>query len=225
MIHIIPEKKVPGKRLGRHVYHDPKSLRFEHSMRSAPIVSKTWLRTVPAFDQGDIGSCTGNAMAGVLATAPFHETFSIDESTAVELYKEATRIDRIPGYYPPNDTGSTGIAVAKAAYKKGWISSYHHAFGLHSCLTALSHIGPVIIGIPWYDGFDTPQGSSALLQISGTVRGGHEVQLLGVDTSTQVVHGINSWGPNWVANGRFTMSFKVLDFLLKNQGDCIVPIL
>lgn len=219
----IHEHVVPGKRLGRHVEHDSRSRAFEATTRRAPLVSKTWRRDVPAFDQGDLGSCTGNAMAGALITEPFDCPRPVDEALAVELYSAATRLDYVPGHYPPEDTGSSGLAVAKAASRLGLVHAYHHAFSLNGCLAALGHVGPVIIGIPWYAGFDAPVGSGALIQIVGDVRGGHEVELLGVDVDTRLVFGVNSWGPSWGADGRFSMSWDTLERLLSEDGDCVVP--
>jgi hypothetical protein len=222
---IIPEVKVPGKRLGRMVEHDSRSRAFEATTRAAPLVSKAWTRHIAPFDQGDLGSCTGNAMAGCLATEPFFMAGRVvDEALAVQLYSAATRLDYVPGHYPPEDTGSSGLAVAKAAARLGLVSSYHHAFGLHGALAALGHVGPVVIGVNWYESFDSPQGPHAELVASGSVRGGHEVQLLAVDLDQKLVRGCNSWGNGWGDGGYFTMGFSTLERLLAEQGDCVVPV-
>ena len=62
---ILKEKAGAG-RLGRHVEHDPRSRAF--SAGTAAFKTIRHLRHGKAFDQGDLGSCTGNAMAGVLIT-------------------------------------------------------------------------------------------------------------------------------------------------------------
>ncbi len=190
----IPE--LPGRgRLGRHIEHDPKSRAFEATTRLSPIRSHQWERHVPPFDQGELGSCTGNAMAGCLATGPHYKADrKVDESLAVEIYSHATRLDYIRGHYPPEDTGSSGLAVAKAASRMGLVHAYHHAFSLHGTLAALSLVGPVILGTAWYAAFDEPVGPQAELRIGGEVRGGHEVQLLGVDVEAKTIRGCNSWG-------------------------------
>ncbi len=225
---IIPEIVVPGKRLGRQIEHDHQSRGFQATVRQQKIVSKDWKRYCDAFDQGDIGSCTGNAMAGALTTEPFFEQGrKIDESLAVLLYSFATRLDYISGHYPPDDTGSSGLAVAKVAHKLGYIRAYHHTFTLAGLLASLSHTGPVIVGISWYSSFDNPVGIDSMLEITSDaeVRGGHEVELLGIDAENRIVKGINSWGRDWGTNGRFTMSFDTLHRLLDEKGDCVVPIL
>ena len=55
--------------LGRRVEHDPRSFAFALPvLPKAAILSQSWTRRVPVFDQGNLGSCTGNAAAGWLAT-------------------------------------------------------------------------------------------------------------------------------------------------------------
>lgn len=167
-------------------------------------------------------------MAGCLVTEPFFTAGRpVDEALAVLIYSAATRLDYVPGHYPPTDTGSSGLAAARVAHKLGYISAYHHAFSLVSALGALSRIGPCLIGIPWYNSFDLPIGSGSLLAISADaqVRGGHEVQLLGIDVDTKTVLGCNSWGDQWGDDGYFTMGWDTFGRLLSEHGDCIVPVL
>ncbi len=121
---IIRERAGAG-RLGRHVEHDPRSRAF--SAGTAAIKSVRYKRHGNAFDQGELGSCTGNAMAGVLMTEPLWiRGRNLTEADAVTLYKAATRLDKIPGKYPPDDTGSSGLAVMKAAVKAKYIAGYSH---------------------------------------------------------------------------------------------------
>lgn len=219
-ISILPEK--PGRgRLGRHIEHDPSSRAFA-IVDATHIASQVWQRHCDPFDQGDLGSCTGNAMAGLLMTGPFFRPERIlDEDAAVSLYEAATALDRIPGTYPPDDTGSSGLAVAKAAERAGFIPGYSHAFSLHGLLSGLQH-GPVIVGMSWYEGFDAPTSTHELV-IAGGVRGGHEFELLAVDVSSRLVRICNSWGTCWGDHGYAVMSYDTLDRLLGEGGDCTIP--
>ena len=210
------------RRLGRHVEHDPRSRGFALAPHPAPIVTKTWTRHCAPFDQGEIGSCCGNAMAGLLMTEPFFVAGrALTEEDAVRLYKLATRLDKIPGHYLPDDTGSSGIAVAKAAHHMGLLGGgYRHAFGFHAACAALQR-GPIIVGINWYEGFDKPEGPRAELVIGGDVRGGHEVEIHAIDVERRELRIVQSWGPEWGDHGYCVVSFDTFDRLLEEDGDVI----
>ena len=134
---------------------------------------------------------------------------------------EATRLDSTPGSYPPDDTGSSGLAVAKAAKGEGLISSYAHAFGIDHALAALM-AGPVICGTNWYEGMFTPD-PKGLVTISGALAGGHEWALVGVNVTTRILTSLNSWGSSWGDKGKFYMSWATFTRLLAQQGDVTVP--
>ena len=66
---VIPEQVTPGKRLGRHIVHDPRSRNFPAD-GAAAITSVVHNATGLPLNQGDIGSCTANALCGALNSAP-----------------------------------------------------------------------------------------------------------------------------------------------------------
>lgn len=177
-------------------------------------------------DQGELGSCTGNAMAGVLMTAPlWMPGRNLTEVDAVALYKAATKLDNVPGNYPPTDTGSSGLGVMKAAVKLNYITGYAHSFSLDQLQGSLT-LRPGILGINWYDSFDKPNADGECpMGAAAKVRGGHEVQLFGIDTKKERVWCYNSWGPTWGGrkNGTFYLSYKTLNRLLGEQGDATFP--
>lgn len=220
-----------GGRLGRHVEHDPRSRGYALSEDLLPDTYTSAVHTVriPVLDQGDLGSCTGNAAEALAGTDPLYAAIptsvkarptgdpAADETQAVALYSAATRLDNVQGVYPPTDTGSTGVAVAKAAQKAGLISGYQHAFSLDSALKALT-ASPLIVGVNWYEGFDSPD-PNGLVTISGSVRGGHEFLLYGIDATRRRVLARNSWGTGWGVKGTFSFSFDDLGRLLDEDGD------
>ena len=216
---IIRERPGAG-RLGRHVEHDPRSWAF--SAGTAAIKTVTHRRHGRPFNQGNLGSCTGNAMAGLLMTEPFWvRGRNLTENDAVALYKAATKLDNIPGSYPPDDTGSSGLAVMKAAVKAKYITGYAHTFSLDQLLGSLV-LGPGILGINWYSSFDGPKpDGECALSAGAKVRGGHEVELFGIDAAKKRVWCYNSWGPTWGGrrNGTFYFRWKTLTRLLGEQGD------
>jgi hypothetical protein len=218
--------------LGRLVEHDERSRRFAFKATAVTLTSVQHQRHIPVLDQGDLGSCTGNAMTGLLGTDPFFATLpagtlsttdgSGDEKVAIDLYSDATKRDTYPGTYPPTDTGSSGIAVAKAAAARGWISGYQHTFDLDTALAALA-VTPVIIGISWYEGFDTPS-SEGELSIQGKVRGGHEIVLDQLDVENKRVWLTNSWNTSFGIQGRAFFSWDTFGQLLSQQADVTVPV-
>ena len=211
------------KFLGRHIEHDPASRQFP-AAQAAALKTVTHERKCAPFDQGQLGSCTGNAMAGLLMTVPYFDPNrpALNEATAVSIYEAGTKLDKIPGSYPPHDTGSSGLAVMKAAKKMGFIKAYHHAFGLQHALAALV-LGPVITGVNWYEGFDNPD-ANGLVHVTGAVRGGHEFEVVAIDVEKKTVTACNSWGTGWGKNGFFTFSWADWDRLLKEQGDVTVAV-
>lgn len=224
-LRILREKPLAGLgRLGRHVEHDPRSRSF--SAGTSAIVSVMHERHGPAFQQGDLGSCTGNAMAGALMTEPLWKPGrKLVEKDAVALYRLATTLDDIPGKYPPEDTGSSGLAVMKAAVKKKYITGYAHTFSLEQLLGSLV-LRPGILGVNWYDSFDAPRKDGECRLTAGArSRGGHEVQLFGIDAKKERVWCYNSWGATWGGrkNGTFWFSWKTLRRLLDEEGDATFP--
>ncbi len=219
----LPEQHLPGKRLGRHVEHDPRSREFS-AERAPQVVSVTHQATGLPLNQGEIGSCTANALCGALDSAPdFTASTPLEEAQAVHLYESETSLEGNP--YPPNDPGGSGLMVCKAAKQMGLISSYKHAFGLQHALEALV-VRPVITGISWYTSFDTPDPTTGLVELptSATVRGGHEIVADGIDAEKELVWFWNSWGTQFGLGGRFCMKFATWGQLLENQGDVTVPI-
>jgi hypothetical protein len=181
---------------------------------------------------GRLGSCTGKAACGALGTDPFYGSLAgklqtglkLDEAEAVSLYSAATRLDPYSGSYPPDDTGSDGLSVAKAAKNAGLISGYVHALSLDAVVTALQ-TGPVITGVNWDEGFDSPDASGNV-SISGSVRGGHEFEIVAVDVDAKRFRAPNSWAERWGDKGYFQFSYADYERLLSEDGDAtqFVPI-
>lgn len=221
LIGLIPEQPSRhGGRLGRHLHFDERSRNFPVSLpKGATIQTRTWVRTLKAFNQGDLGSCTGNGAAGVVCTEPYRQPgVRYSEALARKIYSRATRDDTIVGAWPPKDTGSTVLGAMKALKDLKLAKGYHWCFGLDDVLKTLATLGPVEVGLSWYEGFDRPD-KGGLVKIAGTVRGGHAFELLGVDAEKKLVWAINSWGTDWGLQGRFAFAWKDLDRLLHEDGE------
>lgn len=216
----IPEQAVRGRRLGRHVLHDKRSRQFPAARGKIASVQHA-AQGLP-LNQGEVGSCTAEALCGALDSAPNVNGAVLTQEDALRLYEQETALEGKP--YPQEDPGGSGLMVCKAAKQMGLITSYEHAFGVQHALEALV-VRPVITGVSWYSSFDTPDGSGLVAIAPGArIRGGHEVVADAIDAPNELVWFWNSWGPGWGDAGRFCMSFATWDQLLKEQGDVTVPV-
>jgi hypothetical protein len=219
-------------RLGRNVRHDSRSLSYLVEARDTnTLVSVKHETYIPTLQQGQLGSCTGNAGTKCLGTGVFWASAEVknnlsptdaafDENFAVGVYSECTSMDPFSGQYPPTDTGSDGLTVAKVFVKRGLISGFKHATSLEAVLTALS-VQPVIVGTKWLNDMFTPEADGRL-KVSGSVAGGHEYMLDELDVENKRVWIHNSWGDEWGINGRAYITWDDLAKLLADNGDCTV---
>jgi hypothetical protein len=218
-------------RLGRHVVHDSRSKNYPYkAAKLSTLSSIDHERYIPILDQGQIGSCTGNAGTGCMGSEPFWEmgqTYlsptdaTADETDAVDLYSDATKSDPYEGEYPPTDTGSDGLSVAKVLLARGDISGYEHTFTFEAFLTALA-AQPVIVGTEWREDQFTPD-SDGRLHITGAVAGGHEYLMRKLDVENRRVWMDQSWGSEWGVDGRAYFTYDDFEELLIGaQGDCTV---
>jgi hypothetical protein len=217
-----------GGPLGRHVEHDPASRAYGvFAAGTVALHRVVWRRYGDLFTQR-VGSCTGEAGAGALNTEglravvrPRHRRL-FTQADAEKFYSLATTLDSFPGTWPPEDTGSSGLAVCKGMVQLGYLQAYRHAFSLQEALQALM-AGPVLTGTDWYEGMDTPDDHGRV-KIAGQVRGGHEYLAVGYDPSTDLVLFDNSWGRSWGLRGTFLYTSKMWGQLLAGQGDVTVPV-
>lgn len=219
--------------LGRFVQHDPRSRAYAVQVRQTagfPPVSHR--RFTGILDQGQLGACTGFAATGALGCAPFSSSIRAARSVfnaafATQLYSDATQGDEFPGSYPPMDTGSSGLGVAKVLHKRALIAGYEHCFSMEAVLTALQRV-PVLIGTVWFSGMDTPD-AEGFITPTGNTQGGHEYLLRayspdGPDLDNGVLTFDNSWGYGWGDRGRVRMRVRDLRYLLGRQGDAVAMV-
>jgi len=224
-------------RLGRHVKHDSRSLDYAFLPRDAKPkgVNTFWNSGTGPLNQGQVGSCTGNATAQWLNTtfaAPVrtltHNGKYLSEADALAIYSLGTHLDHTRGVYPPDDTGCNGISVAKAAEKLGYLDSYRHIFSFTSLQAALE-VTPVICGTLWTHTMYQP--NNGLVDIGpltdSNIAGGHEYLACGLDFTEEVVIFRNSWGdqddwPGCKPGGYFAIGFTDYRDLLATHGDATV---
>jgi hypothetical protein len=215
-------------RLGRKVNHDPRSRAYPYLAPRRALRTVEHPRHIPILDQGDLGSCTGNAAVGALGSGRLWDGLlladrpRLDEAMARQLYSEATKLDPFPGSWPPDDTGSDGLSVAKACQRAGFIGAYRHAFSLTDFLAALQQ-QPVIVGTTWYQSMFTPSTAGLLtVEVSSGAAGGHEYVARRYDATNSLIGFDNSWGTSWGAAGSFWIRVADFQLLLAEQGDATV---
>lgn len=223
-------------RLGRHVEHDDRSLAFAMLPKLARPkgIDRFWGSQVKPLNQGDVGSCTGNATAQWLNTDYAQGMNNLisrkfDEDDALRIYSLATTLDTVPGSYPPSDTGSTGTAACKAARHLGFIGGYSWLFSFTS-LQAAAEKTPVMCGTVWTeDMFKPVNGLVKVGPLSNSnIAGGHEYLMCGIDWTAEAFVFRNSWGdqdawPGCKPGGYFAIGFKDYRNLQEFQGDFKVP--
>lgn len=216
-------------RCGRHQVHDELVPELEAQVNLLdPIQDVDHAEFQPAWDQGQIGSCTMHAGYGCVVTEPFGKPgVTYTEDAIVQGYEMETRLDdsQIPGHYPPDDTGSCGPWSMRVLQKLGLIRSWRHCTTLHTALRLLNH-GPISVGIPWYQSMFTPDAENTIhLDEESGIAGGHQVCIVANDTKKRRVKIRNSWGPSWGDQGHAWISWADLDRLLKAGGDVVQPVM
>lgn len=224
-------------RLGRHVHHDSRSLKYEFLPRDATPKGKNtfWDSGTAPLNQGEVGSCTGNATAQWLNTnfanavrKLTHKNKFLVEADALAIYSLGTRLDDGPGTYPPDDTGCSGIYVAQAGEKLGYLDSYKHTFSF-AALQAALETTPTINGTVWTKTMFTAH--NGLVKVGkltdSNIAGGHEYLAAGIDWTEEVFVFRNSWGdqdawPGCKPGGYFAIGFADYRKLLAEQGDVTV---
>jgi hypothetical protein len=237
-ITIVREKQPHHPLLGRNVNHDSRSWSYALQPHDTPIRSVRHAAYIGIMDQGDVGSCTGNASVACAYRAPFYAPdapawqYEPTESGALTWYSQNTAGDDYAGtyYYPTGygvDTGSDGLTSSKVAMQAGIITGYQMAGDLASSLEALQD-RPGITGLPWYNSmFDAPASGLLTVDTSSGLAGGHELcvdEVVAVDspgngTGRLLVGGPNSWGTSWGARGRWYLPANDWWALRQQQGD------
>jgi hypothetical protein len=204
-------------------------------------------RNVAQFDQGPVGSCTGNADLGTICTQPFTDTSRCTEDFAVQAYQGGTCVDNgcslskcscsgCPKAYCPatgaNDNGSTGSSVFTWMKANGWITDFVTA-DTEADLTAGIQKTACTVGINFPYSMETIGSTcQAVVNAASGIAGGHEIEIVGMqlmpDGSKRWWFD-NSWGI-WGckdAKGYYGFAWISNDDLFGNvlqmDGDC--PIL
>jgi hypothetical protein len=210
-------------RLGRHVEHDPQSRSYAVDYPRSTTVTRSFRHKIygpSPTPRQTLGNCTGVDQC-VRADARGNRVRGavLNMDNAVAVYKRATQLDPFPGTYPPDDTGSSGLAAAKAAQEQGIIDRYEWVFGGVDQLLETLRDHPVGVGTRWDNGMFNPEPGSYLVTPGGSVAGGHQWSIIGWAERYQAFEGFCWWGPDFGANGMFRIRKQHLADLLADDGD------
>lgn len=223
--------------LGRNVHLDSRSVPYAVQPPDVPVTSVRHPQSIGILDQGQTGSCTGNAGCSCAYHLPFYApgapawSYAPDENGARAWYHDNTVNDDYPGTWNVDgsgeDTGSDGLTTSKMAVKAGIATGYQPALDLDSSLRVLMD-RPGITGIPWLNSmFDAPSSGLLSVDLASGLAGGHELcvdEVVAADapgngTGKLLVGGDNSWDITWGAQGRWYLTADDWWTLRKQQGD------
>jgi len=191
----------------------------------ATVDTSTWrTKSIRVYDptpnpNQQIGDCTGCAKAIQFNAAGNRRTGQVlGMDTADRVYSLATMLDPWQGSYPPDDTGSSGLAAAKAAQQLGLGGEYRWIFnGADGVVQAVMDGHVVNVGTRWDQRmFDIVQG---FVTPGGAVAGGHEWSVRGYDEPKDALMGRCWWGPDF---RDFYIKREHLAELLADDGDALV---
>lgn len=209
---------------GRRIQFDERSRNFpvRALLKSEPRKprSYTW-RCTQHLDQKAEGACVGFAWSHELAARPA-EVQGITNATARQVYRKAQTLDPWPGESYEGTSVLAGIKAVQLLHP-GKILEYRWCFDLQDVLRTISFLGPVVLGINWYEGMFTPDAAN-LIAPTGELLGGHAILATGVSVPNKTVRLHNSWGPDWGIHGACLITWKDLEFLLSQNGEACVPV-
>jgi C1A family cysteine protease len=218
--------------------HDPRDYIYQTPNNLSLSTNNYLIKITKIYDQGNLGSCVSNAIAGCL------NYYNININPArLYIYFNGRAISA--GADIIDDTGLTvrdgckSVAKYSVCSEQIWpyninifasippLNCYQNTFSfksfaynsvaqnLNSIKLCLSANNPILFGIAVYSSFMTYQ-----VAITGTVpnpnlnteqlQGGHCLLLIGFNDATQRFTFANSWGTNWGANGFGTIPYTYL---------------
>jgi C1A family cysteine protease len=198
----------------------------------------------PVYDQGQLGSCTANAISGafefdlIKQKAPdfmpsrlfiyYNERVienSVSEDAGAQIRDGIKSIghqgvcpEEMWPYVISEFAQKPHLECYKNALQNKAISYHRVNRILDQMKGCLADGFPFVFGFSVYDAFESPEvaktGILNLPQKNEKLLGGHAVVAAGYDDSTKRFIVRNSWGPNWGMKGYFTIPY---DYLLNEN--------
>lgn len=195
--------------------------------------------TTPIEDQGALGSCTGQAIAGAIELLNKRAGKETDVSRLFIYYYERLLLGTVnydsgayirdgikatnrwgapleklwPYQIPKFKSRPSSVAINDAAKRR--VTRYERAINFNACIDALTSGFPVIVGYHVYSSFMSYSVRKTGFMPYPNVKresllGGHAVLLVGYNHKTQRFIARNSWGTNWGDKGYFYMPYDVI---------------
>jgi C1A family cysteine protease len=194
----------------------------------------------PVFDQGQLGSCTANALAGAFSCALKDQSLPFFLPSRLFIYYNERVLENTvasdsgaqlrDGIKTLNQWGvcpeplwpyQIGRFAAKPAAKAYAAAAKHELLkyervtqSLGQTRGCLAEQRPFVLGFTVYESFQSPAvAASGIANLPGPgerVLGGHAVLCVGYDDASARFLLRNSWGPKWGQQGYFTLPYAYL---------------
>ena len=191
----------------------------------------------PIENQGNLGSCTGQAIAGAIELINKRNKKPTDISRLFIYYYERLLLGTVnydsgayirDGIKSVNRYGASlerlwpylinkfrqqpvNEAIVDAAKRK--VTRYERILDHTGCLDALNNGYPIVIGFDVYSSFMNINHTGVMKYPNKRrerLLGGHAVLIVGYDLANQRYIVRNSWGTSWGERGYFYMPFSVI---------------
>lgn len=195
----------------------------------------------PVYDQGQLGSCVSNGVAGAMQFLRMKEKLpdfnpsrlfiyyngrvlenTVDHDSGLQVrdgVKVASQYGSCPEAEWPYDVSQMATKPTDACYtdaKSDLVISYQRVDqNLNAMKATLNEGLPFVFGFTVYDSFESDAvASTGIVPIPAStenVLGGHCVVGVGYDDSSQCFIVRNSWGPDWGLSGYCMMPYAFLE--------------